>query len=93
MVDDELIDDTPISEVCGLCKHLTDVLERQCAAFPDGIPMAIWSGQNDHRQPVEGDHGIRFEWDDDDAEPRHAPADKSGWPYEPRLKVAEADAE
>jgi hypothetical protein len=34
-----------------------------CAAFPAGrgIPDAIVNGENDHREPVEGDHGIRFE--------------------------------
>lgn len=31
-----------------------------CAAFPDGIPDAVFFGELDHRQPVDGDHGIRF---------------------------------
>ena len=31
-----------------------------CAAFPGGIPIAIWTGDVRHDQPVEGDGGIRF---------------------------------
>lgn len=32
-----------------------------CAAFPDGIPAAIWTNEFDHRQPHDGDHGLRWE--------------------------------
>src|SRR5262249_15596048 len=32
-----------------------------CAAFPDGIPVAVFHNGADHRQPIEGDHGIRWE--------------------------------
>lgn len=54
------------SAVCSRCKHWRpDDSEkgRQCAAFPreDSIPMAIWMGENNHRQPVAGDQGIQFE--------------------------------
>lgn len=32
-----------------------------CAAFPDGIPDAVFTNRKDHRQSVDGDHGIRWE--------------------------------
>ena len=54
--------DIPVfSEVCTYCRHLRDTKDRTCDAFPDGIPMAIWMGEHDHRTPYEGDHGIQFE--------------------------------
>jgi hypothetical protein len=55
-------DPVPLSSpVCTYCRHLKrDYKERTCAAFPDGIPMEIWLGQNDHRQPYADDDGIRF---------------------------------
>lgn len=31
-----------------------------CGAFPDGIPDDIWGNRFDHRQPHEGDHGLRW---------------------------------
>jgi hypothetical protein len=31
-----------------------------CTAFPDGIPDEVYYNELDHRQPVDGDHGIRF---------------------------------
>ncbi|MCY4369016.1 MAG: hypothetical protein OXF41_06260 [bacterium] len=30
-------------------------------AFPDGVPVSIVENRADHRQPVRGDNGIRFE--------------------------------
>lgn len=33
----------------------------RCKAFPDGIPTAIMISARDHRKPVAGDQGIRFE--------------------------------
>ena len=32
-----------------------------CKAFPGGIPVDVFVGRVDHRDPVRGDHGIRFE--------------------------------
>lgn len=51
------------SKVCSLCVHLNraDVSERKCSAFPDGIPLEIWKGGNDHTAPYKNDNGIRFE--------------------------------
>ncbi len=51
------------SEVCTFCRHLDISAERKCAAFPGGIPLAIWQGENDHHTAFPGDHGIQFEPD------------------------------
>jgi hypothetical protein len=48
---------------CSICIHF-DPSRRDitaCAAFPDGIPGDIILNEIDHRDPVEGDHGVRFE--------------------------------
>ena len=68
------IDDTddldgmiPIDEASGLpvacwtCRHYDERARIFCAAFPDGIPLPIQWGEFDHRQPFEGDNGIRYE--------------------------------
>lgn len=44
---------------CAECEHHYGALT--CYAFPDGIPEPILTGQFDHAEPFEGDHGIRFE--------------------------------
>lgn len=36
-------------------------MNERCEAFPQGIPEEILSGQNNHKFPVPGDHGILFE--------------------------------
>lgn len=38
-----------------------DVWIPYCDAFPERIPGEIYVGGFDHRQPFEGDNGIRFE--------------------------------
>ena len=32
----------------------------KCLAYPDGIPDAIWTGKNSHKEPYKDDHGIQF---------------------------------
>lgn len=47
------------SPVCTFCQHLRG--HRCCMAFGVApIPLAIWTGKNDHREPHSGDHGIQF---------------------------------
>jgi hypothetical protein len=60
----------PIGPVgCTYCRHL-HADWRACAAYPAGIPLPILSGDFDHRHPLPGDRGIRFE-PIDDPTPRH----------------------
>ncbi len=60
----------PYSKVCSRCIHL--VVESasafkaerptgRCKTFPAGIPLEIWSGDNPHTEPFDGDGGVRFE--------------------------------
>jgi hypothetical protein len=50
--------------ICAYCRHYTRAAAVfSCAAFPRGIPDGIIGNEQDHRQPVEGDHGIQFEQD------------------------------
>lgn len=43
-----------------------------CEAFPDGIPDLVYGNGVDHRRPVDGDHGIRFDLKPGDEFPTYA---------------------
>ena len=47
--------------MCVFCQRINRV-ERNwtCEAFPDGIPDPISFHYIDHREPFEGDQGLRF---------------------------------
>ncbi len=52
--------------LCAFCQHLTHepaalagVPTSTCAAFPDGIPLDIFAGRRDHREPI-GDEPVTF---------------------------------
>lgn len=45
---------------CVWCRHRS-AGGRNCRAFPKGIPEAIAANRHDHRQPFDGDYGVRFE--------------------------------
>ena len=56
--------------LCPYCRHnryesvdTAAGLVGVCDAFPDGIPIEIFAGGYDHRQPFAGDEGITFELD------------------------------
>ena len=46
---------------CRMCKFLKGHFGASCEAFPEGIPMEIFTGEHDHTEPFKGDKGIRFE--------------------------------
>jgi hypothetical protein len=54
---------TLVMPICLYCVHFDQGYKGygfKCAAFPDAIPMAIIESQADHREPIDGDHGIQF---------------------------------
>lgn len=51
---------------CHACTHYRRKAPGTCDAFPGGIPAAVLSYGADHRLPVAGDHGVRFELADTD---------------------------
>jgi hypothetical protein len=46
---------------CLGCRHLVDLVEGTCLAFPDRIPLDILQDRIRHDRPFPGDHGYRFE--------------------------------
>lgn len=56
--------------ICLVCRHFDRTAPGPsfgCVAYPSGIPDAIFESRVDHREPYEGDRGIRFEPVDDEA--------------------------
>lgn len=60
-IDDEDLDEVYID--CLDCKWVLDTVDdiAVCVAFPSGIPLEILDGTRNHRTPIDGDNGIRFE--------------------------------
>lgn len=50
----------PRTIACNTCKHFTP-FTITCKAFPEGIPEEILGGEDDHKLPVRGDRGLRYE--------------------------------
>jgi hypothetical protein len=46
-----------VSPVCTYCRRILGF--RHCEAFAE-IPVEIWSGENLHRTPYTGDHGLTY---------------------------------
>lgn len=55
MVAPEIIREPP----CFHCQNY--ILWPYCLAFPNGIVQEVRDGENNHREPIEGDHGLQFE--------------------------------
>lgn len=54
--------------ICVYCRHLVRPInwdKPRCEAFPGGIPQAIIENERDHREPYQGDDGVRFDADSD----------------------------
>ncbi len=46
---------------CFECRYFQCAKHGVCDAFPDQIPLEIWSGKVQHNRPFPGDRGIRFQ--------------------------------
>jgi hypothetical protein len=60
------------SPSCSTCLHFhlySKMGKETCDAFPGGIPLVIWQGDNRHREPYPGDRGITY-----------TPVDQAGQP-------------
>ena len=49
------------SPACTFCQDYHPDTRSSREAFPDGIPLEIWLGDNEHLESFLGDHSIRFE--------------------------------
>lgn len=52
------------SNQCITCKHYLGTNHNDkpvCSAYTAGIPYTIMTGVRDHRKPLGGDNGIRWE--------------------------------
>lgn len=47
------------STQCLTCRHYATGMT--CAAYQEKIPELIATGEHDHRQPFDGDGGLRYE--------------------------------
>ena len=56
-----MIDPAPICLECARLQGQRKNRSPSCAAFPNGIPDAIYLGAFDHRSAYVGDKGIRFQ--------------------------------
>lgn len=43
--------------LCASCEHFYFGRPPKCFAFPDGIPMKIFSGEEDHSKPITEQEG------------------------------------
>lgn len=65
------------SETCCTCRNLyPGIGERRCAAFPQGIPLAIWRDKAGHRVSYPCDGGVVYSPREEAAVPLDAGADR-----------------
>lgn len=61
---------------CDACRHFRGrasfTAPFTCDAFTSGIPDEVYDNERDHRQPIEGDNGIRFAAKAGDSFPAYA---------------------
>ncbi len=60
-----MTNEPPICYNCKRKRPATSDLVFVCDAFPAGIPPAIIENRADHREPFEGDRGLRYDPIDD----------------------------
>jgi len=58
-INDEYAMTMTVKSQCMHCRHLVE--DGKCVAYPDRIPMSIWTAKEKHDRPRTGDHGIQFE--------------------------------